>query len=224
MFKPYGMIPALPTPFKENGEINFEGLESNIEHVIDGGVHCLLSLGSAGEYSLMTLEERKQIIKFVAEKNNKRKPLMVGTSCHPTEDTIKLSQYAEECGADCVLVLPPYYMQTDEKGIKNYYEEITKNLNIGVVIYHYPEGTNVELSPEFIKELSEIPGIVGIKNTIDQMHTNKLVNLTKDNPDFSVLTGFEQLILPTLSIGGKGAVGLAMNIVPKQYVKCTIIL
>jgi 4-hydroxy-tetrahydrodipicolinate synthase len=219
MFKPYGMIPALPTPFNEDGSINFDGLENNIEHVIKGGVHCLLALGSAGEYSLMTLEERKQIIKFIADKTNNRVPLMVGTSCHPTEDTIKLSQYAEQCGADCVLVLPPYYMQTDEQGIKNYYEEITNNLNIGVVIYHYPEGTNVELSPEFVQELSNIPGIVGIKNTTDQMHTNKIVSLTKNNDTFSVLTGFEQLILPTLSVGGKGAVGLAMNVVPEEYVK-----
>ncbi|MED3724848.1 4-hydroxy-tetrahydrodipicolinate synthase [Priestia filamentosa] len=219
MYKPFGMIPALPTPFREDNTIDFEGLEQNLNYVIEGGVQCVLISGSAGEYSLMNMEERKSLIKFVCEKAQGRVSIMAGTSCHRTEDTIELSRYAAESGVDYALVLPPYYMKTSKQGVYEYYKTVAERSNIGIVIYHYPEGTNVELSPEQIYELSQIDGVVGVKNTADQLHTCKLIELTKDNKNFSVLTGYEQLILPTLAVGGAGAVGLAMNLVPKEYVK-----
>jgi dihydrodipicolinate synthase/N-acetylneuraminate lyase len=167
----------------------------------------------------MNMDERKSLIKFVCEKSQGRVAIMAGTSCHRTEDTIELSRYAAESGVDCALVLPPYYMKTSKQGVYEYYKAVTENSNIAIAIYHYPEGTNVELSPEQIYELSQIDGIVGIKNTADSLHTSKLFELTKNNKDFAVLTGYEQLILPTLSMDGAGAVGLAMNLVPKEYVR-----
>ena len=219
MYKPTGMIPALPTPFDEQGKIDFDAYRDLIEFLIEGGVHCLLAGGSTGEYSLMTMEERKEVIKFAVETANGRVPVMAGTSCNRTEDTIALTKYAAEVGADCALVLPPYYMQTSEEGIKEYFKAIADAVDIGIVIYHYPAATNVELSPELIAELSKIDGIVSIKNTADQEHTCKVIALTKDQPDFTVLTGFEHLILPTLAVGGHGATGIVINLVPKEIVK-----
>src|SRR5690625_1921017 len=98
MFKPYGVIPALPTPMKENGIIDYEGLEKLVDHVIDSGVHGILVGGSNGEYSLMSPEERKEVIKFVIEKTDDRVPVMAGTGCHRTEDTIALTKFAAEAG------------------------------------------------------------------------------------------------------------------------------
>jgi 4-hydroxy-tetrahydrodipicolinate synthase len=219
MYKPFGMIAALPTPMNEDNSIDYKGLEQVIEHLIDGGIHCLLVGGSTGEYSLMTVEERKAVIKFVCETSNGRIPVMAGTGCHRTEDTIALTQYAAEVGADCALVINPYYMTTSRQGIIDHYKAVAESVNIGIVIYHYPDATGVELDPELIHEISQIDGIVGIKNTADGIHTSKLIALTKDNPNFSVLTGFEHLIVPTLAIGGQGAVGLIHNLVPKKIVK-----
>ncbi|EPR29390.1 MULTISPECIES: 4-hydroxy-tetrahydrodipicolinate synthase [Geobacillus] len=219
MYKPFGMIPALPTPMKEDNSIDYNGLEQLIEHLISGGMNCLLVGGSTGEYSLMTMEERKEVIKFVCEKSNGRLPVMAGTGCHRTEDTIELTQYAAEVGADCALVITPYYMKTSKKGIIDHYKAVAENSSIGIVIYHYPDATGVELEPELIYELSQIDGIVGIKNTADGIHTSKLIALVKDNPNFKVLTGFEHLILPTLALGGHGAVGVVHNLVPKKLAK-----
>ncbi|WP_431801379.1 dihydrodipicolinate synthase family protein [Halobacillus andaensis] len=98
-------------------------------------------------------------------------------------------------------------------------KKIAQESSIGIVVYHYPAATNVELSPELIGELSEIDGIVGVKNTTDQEHTCKVIALTKDNEEFSVLTGFEHLILPTLAVGGHGATGIVHNLVPKEIVQ-----
>jgi len=219
MYKPTGMIPAMPTPFNEDGSINFSAYQGLINHLVDGGVHCLLAGGSTGEYSLMSLEERKSLLKAAVEYAGGRVPVMAGTSAHREEETLELTKYAAEAGADCALVVTPYYMTTSEEGLKNYYKKLAAEAGIGIVIYHYPAATNVELSPEFIAELSEVEGIVAVKNTTDQEHTCKVIALTKDNDDFTVLTGFEHLILPTLSVGGHGATGIIHNLVPKEIVE-----
>ncbi|WP_221563215.1 4-hydroxy-tetrahydrodipicolinate synthase [Alkalihalobacillus sp. TS-13] len=219
MYKPTGMIPAMPTPFNDEGNIDFDSYNRLIDHLIDGGVHCLLAGGSTGEYSLMSMDERKSVLKAAVETAKGRVPIMAGTSAHKTEDTLELTRYAAEIGADCALVINPYYLKTSEQGILDYYTKLAKNADIGIVIYHYPVATSVELSPELIAELSKIDGIVGVKNTTDQEHTCKVIALTKDQDDFSVLTGFEHLILPTLAVGGDGATGIVHNLVPKEIVQ-----
>jgi 4-hydroxy-tetrahydrodipicolinate synthase len=219
MYKPFGMIPALPTPMKDDNSIDYKGLEQLIQHLIDGGMNCLLVGGSTGEYSLMSMEERKEVIQFVCDTSKGRIPVMAGTGCHRTEDTIELTKYAAEAGADCALVINPYYMTTSRQGIIDHYKAVAENSSIGIVIYHYPDATGVEMDPELINEISQIDGIVGIKNTADGEHTSKLIALTKDNPNFAVLTGFEHLILPTLAIGGHGAVGVAHNLAPRKIAK-----
>ena len=219
MYKPFGMIPAMPTPFDEQGNIDFDAYKALIDHLVDGGVHCLLAGGSTGEYSLMTIEERKSVIKAAVDYSAGRVPVMAGTSAYRTEDTLELTKYAEEVGADCALVITPYYMKTSDEGLVDYFKTIAAQSNIGIVIYHYPSATGVELSPEFIAELSKVDGIVGVKNTADQEHTCKVIGLTSDQEDFAVLTGYEHLILPTLAVGGDGATGIIPNLIPKEIVK-----
>ena len=216
MTKPFGMIAAIPTPMHEDGSIHYEGFEPLINHLIEGGIHGILVDGSCGEYSLKTMEERKETIKVVCEITNGRVPVMAGTSCHRTEDTVALTKYAAEAGATYALVLNPYYMPTSRQGVIDYYKTIAENTDIGVLIYNYPDATGIELDPELIYEISQLDGIVGIKNTTEGQHTSKLINLTKDNPNFAVLTGFEHLILPTLAMGGDGAIGIVHNLVPKK--------
>jgi 4-hydroxy-tetrahydrodipicolinate synthase len=219
MFKPHGMIAAIPTPMNADGSINYKGFEPIVEHLIENGMHGLLVDGSCGEYSLKTMDERKETIKVVCEIVNGRIPVIAGTSCHRTEDTIKLTNYAAEIGASNTLIINPYYMHTSRQGIIDYYKTIAENSSVGILIYNYPGATGIELDPELIYEISQIEGIVGIKNTTDGQHTSKLIALTKDNPNFSVLTGFEHLILPTLALGGQGAIGVVHNLAPKKIVE-----
>lgn len=219
MFKPYGMIPALPTPMHEGGEINYEGLEELLEFLINNGVHGLLVGGSTGEYSLMSLDERKEVMKFVCDVTNGRVPVMAGTGCHLTKDTIELTQFAAKVGAKSALVINPYYMATSRQGVIDYYKSVAKSSDIGILIYNYPDATGVNLEPELIHELSKIDGVIGIKNTADGQHTSEVIALTKDNSNFIVLTGFEHLILATLAMGGHGAIGVVHNLVPEKIVK-----
>ncbi|MDW8569125.1 dihydrodipicolinate synthase family protein [Staphylococcus shinii] len=199
MYKPYGMIAALPTPMLENGDIDYNSFGNLIEHVIAGGLQGVLVGGSTGEYSLMTTEERKQIIEFVTLKVNNRVQVMAGTGCHRTSDTIELTQFAESVGVDSALVINPYYMVTSDEGIVEHYKNVAESTSVGIVIYHYPEATGVELAPEIIHEISKIDGVVGIKNTADGVHTSKVLDLVKDDPDFALLNGFEDLIFTFIS-------------------------
>lgn len=217
--KPTGMIPALPTPMNEDSSINFEGIGTVIEHLIDSGIESILVGGSTGEYSLMSIDERKSVIQYVCEQVNGRASIMAGTGCHKTEDTIELTGFASQAGADWALVISPYYMQTSEQGIIDHYKAVADHSDIGIVIYHYPDVTNVELSPELIHKLSNLDNVVGIKNTADQQHTCQVIALTKDNEDFAVLTGFEHLIVPTLAVGGHGTIGVAHNLIPAEMVR-----
>lgn len=219
MFKPYGTIAACPTPMHDDGRIDFKGYRKLIDNLIDKGMHGILSGGSAGEYSLMSFEERKEMLSSACQHANKRAFVMAGTGCHRTRDTIELTQHAAQAGADCALVITPYYMQTSTQGIIDHYKSVAENSDIGIVLYNYPEVTNVELSPELISELAQIEGIVGIKNTTDMQHTSKLIALVNDNDSFAVLSGYEHLILPTLAAGGAGAIGVVHNLVPEQIAR-----
>lgn len=219
MKKITGMIAAVPTPFYEDESINFDAFKQLIEFLIENGMHCLLIGGSTGEYSLMSKDERKSIIKTACKINAGRVKIIAGCSCARTFDTIEMVQFSESVGADAGLVLPPYYLHTSRQGIINYYKDVADSVkDFGIIIYHYPDATAVYLDPELIMELSKIMNVIAIKNTTEMDHTARLIEMAKDRNDFSVINGFENLILGTLALGGDGMMGIVHNLVPKQMV------
>ncbi|MDD2216587.1 MAG: dihydrodipicolinate synthase family protein, partial [Eubacteriales bacterium] len=208
-----GMIAAMPTPFFADESIDFKGVERLAEHLIKGGLHGILVGGSTGEYSLMSMEERKNLIKTVCDVAKNRAYVIAGSSCHRPKDTIEMVQYAGKAGADFALVLPPYYMCTSSQGIIDYYRTIGENSEIGIVVYHYPTATGVSLSPELLVEISKLPNIAGVKDTAEMEHTSKLICTTKGK-NFGIINGCEHLIMGTLASGGDGTMGIVHNLVP----------
>jgi 4-hydroxy-tetrahydrodipicolinate synthase len=218
-YVPRGMIAALPTPFNSDESINFAAYKKLIDHLVENKMHCLLAAGSTGEYRTMTMEERKSVIKAACEYAAGRIPVIAGTGMYTARETIELTNYAAGCGADCGLVLPPYYQKTSRQGIIDFFKEIAAGSEIGIVIYNYPSATGVDLDPEMILELAQVDNIVCLKDTTDMMHTAECIALTKDIKDFSVLNGMELCMIPTLALGGGGTMGIAHNIVPKEIVQ-----
>ena len=212
-----GVIAAMATPMNADESINFEEEARLVKHLAKEGLHGLAIGGTTGEYSLMSLEERKQLIKTAVDAAAGTGTYIVaGTGCHRETDTLELSKYAGEVGADFVLVLTPYYLPTSEEGILEYYYKIADNTKAGVVIYHYPANTSgVELSPEFIMKLAEHPNIVGIKNTHNMFHTAQLIALNRHSGNFKICNGYELLFLPTLAAGGDAIMGIVPNLAPK---------
>ncbi|MBZ5748895.1 4-hydroxy-tetrahydrodipicolinate synthase [Metabacillus rhizolycopersici] len=216
---PKGIFVPLITPFNDDETIDFQSYKKVIDFQIENGVHGLLVGGTTGEYHVMSLEERKSLIKAGCEYAAGRVPVMAGVGCSTAEETIELANFAAECGAKWGLALPPYYHQTSEEGIREFFKEIAAKSNVGIVIYNYPGATNVTISPEMIYELSQEENIVSVKESADFGHLCNVVALTKDVENFTVFTGEEHFILPTFSVGGQGAFGILVNLLPKELVE-----
>ncbi|MDL2254462.1 dihydrodipicolinate synthase family protein, partial [Ruminococcaceae bacterium OttesenSCG-928-I18] len=145
--------------------------------------------------------------------------VVAGTGCPRAVDTIELCNYAAEVGADAALVITPHYMIMTEDMLYDYYKTVAENSKIGVVIYHYALASGVMLQPEFVKKLSSIDNIVGLKNTEDMDHTAKVIALTADDPDFKIAIGYDSLAVANLATGGDGSMGVVHNVVPKEMEK-----
>lgn len=215
---PKGLIVPLATPMHKDESINFEAYKKLIDHVIDGGIHGVLAGGSTGEYHMMSMDERKAVIKAACEYAAGRVPVVAGVGCYTAKDTIALANYAAECGASCGMVLPPYYQQTSNEGIVEFFREIAVGSKIGIMMYNNPLATGVEMPPELIAEIAAMDNIVCLKDSSDMMHTAQCIAMTRDIPDFTVFNGAEHLIIPTIASGGHGCMGIAYNLLPKEFV------
>jgi len=216
---PKGIYVPLITPFNDDETIDFPSYKKVIDFVIESGVHGLLVGGTTGEYHVMSLEERKSLIKAGCEYAAGRVPVMAGVGGFTAKDTIELANYAAECGAAFGLVLPPYYHHTSDEGVVEFYKEVAAKSKVGIVIYNYPGATSVDMPPEMIYELSQEENIVSVKESADFGHLCKVLALTKDVDNFTVFTGEEHFILPTFAVGGQGAFGILINLLPKEMVE-----
>ena len=212
-----GMVAAMVTPFHKDESLNLEEAARLVKHLFTKGLDGVLVGGSTGEYNLMSMDERKALIKCAAEAAKGFDGYLIGgASCYRTRDTVEMARYAGETGADFVLVLPPYYLTTSRQGIIDYFSEIADNTKARVIIYNFPLGTNVYIEPELLVELGKHPNIAGVKNTADMEHTLKLIQLNGHNEKFKICNGYEHLFLATLACGGDACMGIVQNIVPAQ--------
>ena len=157
-----GSCVALVTPFKNN-KVDFLALEKLIDFQILSGTDAILVLGTTGEASCLTDEERKKIICFAKEKINNKAQLFVGTGANSTKKTIKNTRIAKECGANAVLIVTPYYNKCTQEGAVLHYSTIANAVDIPIIVYNVPSRTGFNLLPQTTLKLSEIKNIVGIK-------------------------------------------------------------
>lgn len=211
-----GLYVPLVTPFHADESIDFEGYKKVIDYVIEGGMDGVLVGGTTGEYHMMSLEERKELIRRGCEIVDGRVNVIAGTGMNTAKATIELTNFAADCGAKWALVLPPYYHQTTEAGIYEFFKEVAEGSRIGIVIYHTPGSTNVELSPELLRELAKLDGIAAVKETIDETHTSDTYMATRDIPNFCVMEANEPLLLPSYAIGIDAAFSIIFNLLPRE--------
>ena len=204
---------ALVTPFTNDG-INFEELRKLIEFQILESVDALIVCGTTGESSTMSLEEKKSVIDFSIKIANKRIPIIAGTGGNNTKDVITLSKYAEDIGADGLLLVTPYYNKTTQHGLVKHYTEIAQSVKIPIIIYNVPSRTGLNIEPKTCLELSKIPNIVAIKEASGNIsQVAKIANLCQD--ELTIYSGNDDQIVPTLSLGGLGVISVLSNIYPK---------
>lgn len=207
---------ALITPFKENGEVNFEKLEELVEEQIAGGTDAIIACGTTGESSTMTHEEDDEIIRFICKKVNHRIPVIAGTGSNCTREAVSKSIAAEKAGADGLLVVTPYYNKATQKGLIQHFTTIANAVSIPVILYHIPGRTGVTMKPETIVTLcKEVPNIVGVKEASgDFSAIAEIMHLSGGEID--VYSGNDDQIVPLLAMGGKGVISVLSNVAPRQ--------
>ncbi|MVX62902.1 4-hydroxy-tetrahydrodipicolinate synthase [Clostridium chromiireducens] len=209
-----GAAVAIVTPFTEDG-INFSELKKLIDFNIENGSDAIVIAGTTGESSTMTDEEHKEVIKFTVEYVNKRVPVIAGTGSNDTIYAVELSKYAENVGADALLLVTPYYNKATQSGLIKHYNYIADRVNIPIILYNVPSRTGVNISPETYAELAKHPRIVATKEASGDLSAiAKIKALCGD--ELNIYSGNDDQILPILSLGGKGVISVLSNIMPKE--------
>jgi len=207
-----GSAVAIVTPFTDDG-VNYSVLEELIEFQIKNGTDAIVACGTTGEASTMPDKEHIDVIKFAVDIVNKRVPVIGGTGSNDTRHAIELSKEAEEVGADGILSVTPYYNKATQKGLYQHFKMIADSVKIPMVMYNVPSRTGMNMNPDTVKALSEIDNIIAIKEC-NLGQVGDIVNLC--SPDFSVYSGDDPVVLPVLSLGGKGVISVMANIIPRD--------
>ena len=204
---------AIITPFTENG-VNYDKLEELIEQQIAGGTDAIIVCGTTGECSTMPDEEHKEVIRFTVEKTAGRIPVVAGTGSNDTSHAIELSVYAESVGADGLLIVTPYYNKTTQKGLYAHTKAIADSVKIPIILYNIPGRTGgLGFSLDTLKKLAEIPNINAIKEaTGDLAFVAEIAAAT----DLNIYSGNDDIIVPVMSLGGKGVISVLANILPQE--------
>ena len=201
---------AIVTPFTNDG-VDYDKLGELIEFQIKNHTDCLVICGTTGEASTMPDDEHIAVIEYAVKKVNKRIPVIAGTGSNDTRHAVHLSKRAEDVGADAILSVTPYYNKTSQRGLYEHFKAIANGISIPVILYNVPSRTNLNINAETVKQLSEIENIVGIKEcNLNQV--GDIINLCGD--DFTVYSGDDGIVVPVLSLGGKGVISVMANIIP----------
>lgn len=204
---------AIITPFNEKG-VNFEEFKKLIEFQIANKADSIIVCGTTGESSTMSLEERKQTIKFAVETVNKRIPVIAGTGGNCTSSVIEFTKYAESIGVDAALIVTPYYNKTTQDGLVAHYSAIAKETKLPIILYSVASRTGVNITPATCKKLSKIENIVAIKEASGNIsQIAEIANLCGD--DLHIYSGNDDQITPILSVGGIGVISVLSNIAPE---------
>ncbi len=206
---------ALITPFHQDGSVNYEKLQELVEFHIKNETDAIVVAGTTGEASTLPDAEHVEVVRKTVEFANKRIPVIGGSGSNDTSYAIELSKKLEACGVDGLLVVTPYYNRSNNSGYIKHYEAIANAVNVPIILYNVPGRTGVKLPLEVLKSLSEHKNIIGIKEASgDMTYVSDIARIC--GPDFDIYSGNDDIIVPTMSIGGIGVISVLANVLPKE--------
>ena len=203
---------ALITPFDENGEVNYSKLKEILEFHILNNTDAIIITGTTGEGSTLTDEEKISVIEFTVKTINNRIPVIAGTGSNDTKHAVDFSKKAEKIGADGLLVVTPYYNKGNENGIYEHYKAIAEAVKIPIILYNVPSRTGVNLSIPLLKKLAQIENITALKEASGNI--SYVAEVARVVPKLDIYSGNDDMVVPVLSLGGKGVISVSANIIP----------
>ncbi len=205
-----GVIPALVTPFKENFDVDFEGIARNLDY-LEKHVDAVVPAGTTGEAATLSHEEHVEVVRYVCDVASV--PVIAGAGSNSTREALYLAKEAEKAGAAAAMFVTPYYNKPNPEGLFRHYKAISDAISIPVIVYNVPSRTGINTAPETVEKLAGIERVVGIKEASGNL--KQVAEIIKRTPDdFIVLSGDDFMTLPILLMGGSGVISVAANVAP----------
>jgi len=215
-----GIVPPLATPLLSGDQLDVAGFERLIEHVLAGGVSGLFLLGTTGEGPSLGYRLRREVVERACRQVAKRVPVLVAITDTIFAESIGLARHAAECGADAVVVAPPYYLPAGQPELAEYVDHLIAALPLPLMLYNMPALTKVVFEPDTLRRAMDHPNIIGLKDSsANMLYFNRVLSLIAQRPDWSLMMGPEELLMESLLLGGHGGVSGGANVFPHLYVK-----
>ena len=222
-----GSFVALVTPMSPDGSLDFSALKALVEWHIESGTNGIVSVGTTGESTTLTVKEHLKVIEKTVNFVNGRIPVIAGSGSNSTAQAIETTSESKKLGADYCLLITPYYNKPNQEGLIKHYMKIADAVDIPQILYNAPSRTACDIKPDTVMRLANHENIVGIKEALDQSERlNELISISQsiiDQKNFSVLSGDDLSFNSFMANGGDGVISVAANIVPKDIVEiCTL--
>ena len=205
-----GAMVALITPFQD-GEIDFQTLEELIEFQLNSGIDAIVPVGTTGESPTLSHDEHKQLMARIVEIVDEQVPVIAGAGSNSTAEAIELTAFAKKVGADATLQVTPYYNKPTQEGFYQHFKAIAEEVDLPIVLYNIPGRCGAGMTPDTIARLAQVENIVAIKEATGSLDQASEIAI---QCDITIISGDDSLTLPLASVGGKGVISVAANIVP----------
>jgi len=217
LFKLSGVIPAMVTPFTDDGsKVDEERLRRFVSYLIDMGVTGLVPCGTTGEFQNLSEDERRTVVEVTIDETNARVPVIAGTGASGTDLAIEKAKHAKDVGADAAIVVTPYYHKPANRGIYEHYRRIAEAVDLPIVLYNIPQATGISLPWQLVEDLVEIPNIAGLKDSSGELRFIMTV-LEKIGARLPIMCGHDEVVLPALAAGCAGIISASSNVFPDHH-------
>lgn len=213
-----GIHTILITPFKSDFSLDLEGHRRNVRFAATSSAHVVVCLGTQGEFSSLNAEERRTIMRATVEETQGRKPVICGTGSPSTIETLELSRYAKEIGADASMVVPPYFAEATPEGVLDHFRRVAEGSGLPLFLYNAPARVGFNLTPPLVARLADVPGIVGVKQATRNV-TELEETVTAVGERMAVIGGAEAMIWPCLALGMIGSTSTGASFMPDPMVR-----
>lgn len=215
-----GVIPPMVTPLLETGALDVEGTSRLVEHILSGGVHGLFLLGTTGEATDLPYEIRRELVGRACADVAGRVPVLVGITDTVMDESLRLAEYAAECGADALVAAPPYYFAAGQPELVDYYLNLADRIPLPLFLYNMPAQVKVSISVPTVVELASHPNIIGLKDSSGNIgYFNACRYAMRNNLDFRIFIGPEEAMGEVVLMGAAGGVAGGANLFPRTFVE-----
>ena len=215
-----GVIPPMVTPLLETGALDVAGTSRLVEHILSGGVHGLFLLGTTGEATDLPYEIRRELVGRACADVAGRVPVLVGITDTVMDESLRLAEYAAECGADALVAAPPYYFAAGQPELVDYYLNLADRIPLPLFLYNMPAQVKVSISVPTVVELASHPNIIGLKDSSGNIgYFNACRYAMRNNLDFRIFIGPEEAMGEVVLMGAAGGVAGGANLFPRTFVE-----